>query len=319
MAKQTKQSKPTQPTQPTRQSKQAKRSRRVANSERQRKLAALKAEQQRRTRRVNLAIGSVIVVVLIVMGMLVAKAVSGSHPASADEKPISPAVMTALNNVPQSVFDIVGVGTATSAPTKLTDAKPLSNGKPVMIYVGGEFCPFCAAERWPLALALMRFGSFSHLKQISSSASDSPPNVSTLSFHGSTYTSRYLAFKPFETTDRNHNKLDTMPTAEGLLFSKYDNPPYVPSSAANTIPFAYIGGKYMISGSGYLPTDIANASHLAIAKALQNAGLKVTTDIVGSANLISAAICEATKQQPASVCATSGVQAAAAQLAKSAG
>ena len=140
-----------------------------------------------------------------------------------------------------------------------------------------------------------------------------------MSFHGSTYTSRYLVFKPFETTDRNHNKLDTLPTAEGLLFTKYDNPPYVPSSAANTIPFAYIGGKYMISGSGYVPTDIANASHLGIARALQNAGLKVTTDIVGSANLISAAICEATKQQPASVCGTSGVQAAAAQLAKSAG
>ncbi len=38
-------------------------------------------------------------------------------------------------------------------------------GKPEVLFVGAEFCPFCAAERWPLIVALSRFGHFSTAPQ----------------------------------------------------------------------------------------------------------------------------------------------------------
>jgi hypothetical protein len=68
-----------------------------------------------------------------------------------------------------------------------------------VLYVGAEFCPFCAAERWPLLLALSRFGTFSNLKESHSSAADVFPNTPTVSFYGSTYESDYVAFTPVET------------------------------------------------------------------------------------------------------------------------
>jgi hypothetical protein len=34
-----------------------------------------------------------------------------------------------------------------------------------MLYIGAEYCPYCAAERWPLVMALSKFGTFSNLPQ----------------------------------------------------------------------------------------------------------------------------------------------------------
>jgi hypothetical protein len=36
-------------------------------------------------------------------------------------------------------------------------------GKPAIVFVSKESCPFCAAERWPLAVALAHFGTWSQL------------------------------------------------------------------------------------------------------------------------------------------------------------
>src|SRR5215471_17073708 len=34
-----------------------------------------------------------------------------------------------------------------------------SGGKPEMLYIGAEYCPYCAAMRWSMAVALSRFGT----------------------------------------------------------------------------------------------------------------------------------------------------------------
>ena len=67
-----------------------------------------------------------------------------------------------------------------------------------MLYEGAEYCPFCAAERWAMVMALSKFGTFWGLKLTNSSVSDFAPDTATFSFYGSTYTSKYLAFKPVE-------------------------------------------------------------------------------------------------------------------------
>ena len=52
-------------------------------------------------------------------------------------------------------------GYATPAPA---NARPLTSaGKPEVLYVATEYCPFCAAQSWPLIIALSHFGQFSGL------------------------------------------------------------------------------------------------------------------------------------------------------------
>src|SRR5438876_6623085 len=48
----------------------------------------------------------------------------------------------------------------------------LDHGKPVVLYVGAQYCPFCAAERWALVLALSRFGHWAGLRPMRSTAGE---------------------------------------------------------------------------------------------------------------------------------------------------
>ena len=73
-----------------------------------------------------------------------------------------------------------------------------ADGKPEITYVGAEYCPYSAAERWALAVALSRFGTFSHLSGTHSSSTDVYPNTQTLSFYGSSYSSPYVDFQAVE-------------------------------------------------------------------------------------------------------------------------
>jgi hypothetical protein len=64
----------------------------------------------------------------------------------------------------------------------------LTAGKPLVVYIGAEYCPFCAAQRWPLVVALSRFGTFSGLSVTRSASEDVFPDTATLSFHSASYT-----------------------------------------------------------------------------------------------------------------------------------
>src|SRR6202043_382420 len=63
---------------------------------------------------------------------------------------------------------------ATGKNTALLTA---SDGKPEILYVGAEYCPYCAAQRWAVVTALSHFGTFSGLGTTTSSASDVDPNT----------------------------------------------------------------------------------------------------------------------------------------------
>ena len=114
----------------------------------------------------------------------------------------APEVVAQLAKVPASVFDTVGVAapdTTLAAPAVLSGQPPLqSAGKPEVLYVGAEYCPFCAAERWPLIVALSRFGRFTGLKNMQSAPLSVFPGTQTFSFVGAGYASRYLAFSGVE-------------------------------------------------------------------------------------------------------------------------
>ena len=106
--------------------------------------------------------------------MVVIKATGGPGPAAAASHlssagssatgdpgttPLSSQVVQALS-VPSATLDAVGSPSSVSLPDHVTGGSVLraADGKPVITYVGAEYCPFCAAERWALAVALTGSG-----------------------------------------------------------------------------------------------------------------------------------------------------------------
>ena len=259
-------------------------------------------------------------VVLVVVGALVGVRLFGGSAQSTAPGPTptsgTDAVLSAVTSVPPGVLDQVGVGSG-RPPAKIS-APPLSaDGKPKVLYVGAEYCPYCAAERWSMVVALSRFGTFSGLGQTASTPNDVYPNTPTLSFHGSTYTSDTVAFTAVETESNEvvngrYAPLDTLSPADQQTFQTYNAPPYVPN--AGSIPFVDIGGEYLVSGASYSPDVLKGKTHEQVARALSDPHSPIAQGIDGTANLITAAICRTTKDAPAAVCRTGGVQAAAGQL-----
>jgi len=283
--------------------------------------AARKAEARKR---LFLAGGSVLAVIAIVVGLIIAKNVgSGSAaPATATAAEISQ-VSNQLASVPASTLNTVGAGSGVShlQATQGSPAALTSGGKPEILYVGAEYCPYCAAERWAMVVALSRFGTFSNLGLIHSSGSDVYKNTPTLSFHGSTYTSQYLDFQPVEwysdkpAAKGGYTTLQAPTSAQMAIFTKYDAPPYVASSTdSGSFPFIDIGNKYLDIGAQYVPGNLAGLTWSQVASDIRNPSSSVAKEIDGAANSLTAAICKVIPNAPASVCNSAAAQAGAGAL-----
>ena len=311
-------------------------SRTKVDSGRRERIAAQRAAERRaeQRRRILIASGAIIAVVAIVVAFIVVKTNSKpSASSSASNGPTGAAlasVVSDLTSVPASATDKIGSGggQVTATPKAVTNGTPLTaNGKPEMLYMGAEYCPYCAAERWAMIQALSRFGTFSGLSTIHSAAANGAgqaepyPNTPTFTFHGSTYTSKYLTFTPVETqtnipdkTTGTYTLLETPTKDQEALLTKYDAPPYVPSGSQGAIPFIYFGGKYIIAGASYNPQVLAGLSWSKIASEVKNSpNSDVAKAVVGTANYITAAICKMTGNQPSSAC-TSTIQSLESSL-----
>jgi uncharacterized protein DUF929 len=284
--------------------------------------------------RIFMAAGIVIVVAAIALTFVLIKAntkttspsaspVSNGHPGVAPA-----AVMGQVTSVPVSVLEAVGDGggAVTAKPVKVSGTALTLNGKPEMFYLGSEFCPFCAAERWAMIVALGRFGTFSGLATIRSAAADGAgnpepyPNTATWTFAKAGYTSPYLAFTPVENLSNipdpstgGYTTLETPTAAQVALVAKYDAPPYVPSGDTGAIPFIDFGNTYAIIGASYSPQVLAGLTWSQIAADLSSPDNQVAMGIDGTANYITAAICAMTGNQPASAC-TATVRSLETQL-----
>ena len=243
-----------------------------------------------------------------------------STPAAAASGTASAAVVDALKTVPANVLDEVGKGQASNAPKQITAPALTQDGKPRLLYVGAEYCPYCAAERWPITVALSRFGAFTNLGSTASSSEDVYPSTPTLSFHGATYTSQYLSFTGVETTTNkrqgnSYEPLDSLTSADNAIVTKYNAPPYI-SGQGGAIPFIDIGGTFVSAGASYSPQLLAGKTHEQVAAALKNPSDPIAQAVDGSANVFTAAICQVTGGKPGNVCGSAGVKAAAASLGK---
>jgi len=197
-----------------------------------------------------------------------------------------------LTGVSFSTLAAIGNGGAgVSPPTSITSS-PLVNGtKPEVLYIGAEFCPYCAAERWSLVIALSKFGNFSNLEYMQSAPDDG--NIATLTFLNANYSSKYLSFVTVENEDRNHNLLQSPTADENSLWQEFNQ---------NAYPFIDIGGQYDIVTSQFSFGDLSNLNWTQIGSQLNNASSPTAKVIDGAANTLIASFCSITKQTPSSVC-----------------
>lgn len=190
-----------------------------------------------------------------------------------------------------------------------------ADGQPTVLYMGADYCPYCAALRWPLVVALMRFGTFSGVKYMRSSHDDVYADTATFSFHGASYQSDLIRFASVEFQDREGKRLEQPNQRQIDIFKKFDMPPY--TSAAGGIPFLYLDGQYMQSGSPFNPAVLKDQSWQAVATALSQPDAPLRQAIIGTANIYTAAICKLTNGQPDNVCNAQAVTAAAQAMAGS--
>jgi hypothetical protein len=89
--------------------------------------------------------------------------------------------------------------------------------------------------------------------------------------------------------------------AQQALVSKYDT--------SGSIPFIDLGNRYASSGAMYLPDVLSGMTWQAIADSLAQPSSAQAKAILGSANLITAAVCKLTADQPSTVCSSTSIQA----------
>jgi hypothetical protein len=247
-----------------------------------------------------------VIALLVVVFLAIRYFNTPAAPAPADSTQTAQ-VLSTITSLPDSELQQVGAGSSSNRITPVTGtALTGPGGKPLVFYYGAEYCPYCAAERWALIIALSRFGSFSGLTTTTSSSSDVYANTPTFTFHGATYSSQYVEFQAVETTDRNQKTLETPTAAQLALVSRYDS--------AGSIPFVDFGNRYAFNGATYQPDSLQGLTWEQIAADLQNPSSPQAQGILGSANLITAAICKLTADQPAAVCSGAAVKSIEAHL-----
>lgn len=281
------------------------------------------------------------VVLAVIVIVIVATLGGGKPPKASGSVPTRPApasIVSAVANVPASELDQAGVGGGQIAflgsgghVVALKSGAPLtSGGKPEIVYVGAEFCPFCAATRWGLAIALDKFGTLSGLHITASSPYDFAPNTHTLSFVGTKYSSQYLSFTEIEQVTNvckqvsggqctgGYTSLQSTPASVARLVNTYDTVKYFGSAEASGpgIPFLDMGGKYIESGSPYVssstqfpPISMATFSWQQIVNSFAVPTSGVGQAVLAAANHYIAVFCQLTHNAPASVCSLSGVKA----------
>lgn len=173
---------------------------------------------------------------------------------------------------------------------------------PEILYVGAGYCPYCAALRWPLALALMRFGTLSGLREgRSGPAPEFAPDTATLDFSRVAYDSRWVRFRAVEIEDRDHHPLQSLNGETLATVKHYDAAPY--SKVPGAIPFLLIGERFIQIGSPVDPERYHGLDWAGVIDALGTPDTRLHKDVLGEADAITRAICATTLGRPVKTCA----------------
>ncbi|MCL4372205.1 DUF929 domain-containing protein [Candidatus Marsarchaeota archaeon] len=219
-----------------------------------------------------------------------------------DNVAVTQSNMASLENISKnmSLADAIGLGAATNYPVSAnTKINLSSSGKPEVLYIGADYCPFCAITRWGMIIAFMRFGNFSDLHYMTSSATDYSPNTATFTFYNSSYHSSYFSFVPVETLTNTYKTLQPLTANQTAIIDYFD--------VNGSIPFIDFANKTVQIGAESSPevinpggTNPYNWSY--VISELNNPNSAIAQGIIGEANMYTAQICSIDGGKPASVC-----------------
>jgi hypothetical protein len=225
---------------------------------------------------------------------------------------LTPLVVTAATNVPagplgDAAENALGSTQVSLAAVDLLKNQPplTANGKPEVLFIGAEPCPYCATERWGMVVALSQFGTFSNLKLIQSATTEHPI-VRSFTFHDSGYQSPYISFVPVELTSNvvgrggRYQRLQQLTPAQNALFKELAPRP--------TVPVVDVANQTANVGSTVSPTLTGGLSWMKLASSLKHPNSISGQAIAGTAEVLTAEICQATGGAPASVCGSAVVQ-----------
>jgi hypothetical protein len=269
------------------------------------------------------ALGLIVVVIILLGALIVIRDAKTQTNTAAVEtfNPAPPTLLFPLTHLPAAVTNVAVV----PATDPITPLKPTGNHvvweaatrhvgpRPVVFFYGAEFAPYAAAERWPVIVALARFGSFGTVGLMQSSNSVAFGDTPTFTFSHATYSSdrvdlqmveRYSALNP---TGARYMKLQTPTATQSAAVAVYD-------PGGSTFPLLDIANRYVLVGSSFSPSVLAGVDQSQIVADLAIPTSPITQAIVVSANEITAAICTVTGQRPSAVCQARGVTAADAKL-----
>ena len=243
-------------------------------------------------RRVTITAVIVGIVVLLVVGFYLVYTASTKNDALIGQ-PVSDSDLASLRQLSLPPYGPSGSGLLSDV--KNYTGSPLTvNGKPLVVYIGADYCPYCSIQRWVLVLSLERFGNFTNLIYMASSQAEG--DYATFTFSNITYTSKYISFQAFENRDRNNQPLQTVPANYTSVWSQY----------GSEYPFANFGNRYIIPASLLLPNDMAGKSWADILASVA-AGDSLGTQIKEATNVMTALVCKVTNNQPTSVCSQSPI------------
>lgn len=269
-------------------------------------------EQQQREaaqRRKSRVLGVTAIVLVAVLGLVGVFWLVGQQKREQAEQHTAEgtALAQALTSIPASTFDAVGAQPAQGA-FKADPQGRKAGDKGRVLYIGAEFCPYCAVERLALTSALSRFGTFEGLKDTLSSPNEGPvSNIPTVTYTGSTYRSDVLDFTAVETADRMQQPTGEKPSAE-------DEATFRRLQPEGGIPFVHYGAAWTGGATFNAAELFAGRQEGDLAAKLKDPKSAETKLVVGAANVITAQICKETAGKPANVCSSKGALAGARAL-----
>jgi hypothetical protein len=268
------------------------------------------AHEARRARNRMYGILAVVLAVTVVAVLVIVKVAGGGSGAGSGSgsgvdqasppagTPIPAATLATLRSIPLSTLTAAPASGVVTTPQSVDDQALRADGKPELLFIGAEYCPHCAAERWALYVALSKFGSFSPQPGRIHSANEDG-DVPTLTFYGTNYTSPYFTFTPVEVYTNKlqgdgYAPLQTPTQAQLTLWQKANG---------GSFPFLDFGGKQILPSAQYLFTPLESLPFSTVAAQVGNNSTAIGADIDASAAQLVKTICTTlSDEQPSDVC-----------------